>query len=238
VTPRRVAVLAPMTSELAPLRAPLRLRPAEGGLFAGACGSVAVVAAVAGVGTAAAARAAERVLAAGSVDHVFVVGVAGGIGSTAPVGALVAPERVLDVATGAFHHPTRIGVIPARGVLATADGILAPGAIARLADRGAIAVDMETSAVAAVCGARGLPWSVFRGISDRADDGGTDDAIFALLGADGRPNLPAVARFLVTRPHRIPQLVRLGIGTHRAARAAADALLQALRSGDLGADAR
>jgi adenosylhomocysteine nucleosidase len=227
-----------MTSELAPLRAPLRLRPGEGGLHTGACGSVAVVASLAGVGTAAAARATERVLAAGPVDHVFVVGVAGGIGPAAPVGALVAPERGLDVATGAVPHPTPFGVIPARGVLATADGILAPGAIARLAERGAIAVDMETSAVAAVCAAHGLPWTVFRGISDRADDGSTDEAIFGLLGADGRPNLPAVARFLVTRPHRIPQLVRLGIGTQRAARAAAEALLQALRSGDLGAEAR
>ena len=90
-----------MTAELAPLRRPLALRAREGGLFAGACGGTDVIATVAGVGTAAAARATERVLGAGPVAHVFVVGVAGGIGAGSPVGALVVPERVLDVATGA-----------------------------------------------------------------------------------------------------------------------------------------
>jgi adenosylhomocysteine nucleosidase len=231
VTLRRVAVLAPMPSELAPLRRPLALRPSGGGLFSGASGGVEIAAAIAGVGTAAAARAAERVLGAVAADHVLVVGVAGGIGAGSAVGALVVPERVLDVATGALHRPTPLGDVVPRGVLATADGILAQDAIARLAAGGAIAVDMETAAIAGVCEARGLPWSVFRGISDRADDGSTDAAIFALLGADGRPDLPAVARFLATKPHRIPQLVRLGIGTRRAAGTAAAALLQALRSG-------
>ena len=166
-----------------------------------------------GVGTAAAARATARALGAGPVAHVFVVGVAGGIGAGSPVGALVVPERVLDVATGAVLRPTPFGDVAPRGLLATADGILAQATIAELAARGAVAIDMETAAVAAACEARGVPWSVFRGISDRADDGQTDDAIFGLLGADGRPDPGAVARFLLTKPHRIPQLVRLGRGT-------------------------
>jgi nucleoside phosphorylase len=228
VTRRRVAVLAPMTAELAPLRRPLALRAREGGLFAGACGGVDVIAAVAGVGTAAAARATERVLDTGPVAHVFVVGVAGGIGAGSPVGALVVPERVLDLATGDVRRPTPFGDVAPHGLLATADGIVAQATIAELAARGAVAIDMETSAIGAACDARGVPWSVFRGISDRADDGQTDAAIFALLGADGRPDLGAVARFLVTKPHRIPQLVRLGRGTGRAARAAAAALTRAL----------
>ena len=224
----RVAVLAPMTVELAPLRRPLALRPRGDGLFDGACGRYEIVASLAGVGTAAAARATERVLGAGPVERVFVVGVAGGIGAGSPVGALVVPERVLDVATGALRRPTPAGDAAPRGLLATADGILAPRAIAELAARGAVAIDMETAAVGAACEAHGVPWSVFRGISDSADDGKTDDAIFGLLGADGRPDLPAVARFLLAKPHRIPQLVRLGIGTRRAAAAAAAALLRAL----------
>jgi adenosylhomocysteine nucleosidase len=228
VTRRLVAVLAPMAAELAPLRRPLALRARGDGLFAGTCPGADVVAVVAGVGTAAGARATERVLGTGPIAHVFVVGVAGGIGASSPVGALVVPERVLDVASGDVRRPTPCGEVPPRGLLATADGILAQPAIAELAARGAVAIDMETAAVGAACEARGVPWSVFRAISDRADDGETDAAIFGLLGADGRPDLAAVARFLVTKPHRVPQLVRLGRGTARAAGAAAAALTRAL----------
>jgi len=48
---------------------------------------------------------------------------------------------------------------------------------------------METSAIAAVCEGRHCPWSVFRAISDRADDGSSDTAVFGLAGPDGRPIL-------------------------------------------------
>ena len=87
---------------------------------------------------------------------------------------------------------------------------------------------METAAIAAVCERRGCPWSVFRAISDRADDGSTDAAIFGLAAPDGAPDVRAVARFLVTRPWRIPQLVRLGRGLARATQTAANAALRAL----------
>lgn len=221
-----------MPAELAPLRRPLALRRADGaGRFTGACGAVEVVAVLAGVGMSAAARATERVLEAGQVDHVLVVGIAGGIGAGVSIGDLVVPERVLDVATGAEHRPTPIGDVLPRGMLATADGgLFDPRAIARLAARGAVAIDMETAAVAAVCERRGCPWSVFRAISDRAGDGSTDAAILALLGPEGRPNPAAVARLLLTRPQRIPQLVRLAWGTRRAAGTAASAAVRVLGS--------
>jgi adenosylhomocysteine nucleosidase len=226
----RIAILAPMPPELAPLREPLRLRRAGPRLFAGAYGAIDVIATEGAVGTAAAAAAAERLLDAGA-GHLVVVGIAGGIGPSVAVGDLVVPERVLDVASGAELHPTPIGDVVPRGVLATADRLLPPAEIARIAGLGAIAIDMETAAAAAAFERRGRPWSVFRAVSDRADDGSTDAAIAALLGSDGRPDLAAVARFLLTRPHRIPQLVRLARGTNRAAATAAAALLAALRGG-------
>jgi adenosylhomocysteine nucleosidase len=228
---RRVALLAPMRPELRPLVRPLSLASAgsDAGFLRGAVGRVEVVAATTGIGTRAAARAVERLLDAAAVDHLVVVGVAGGIGPSVAVGDLVVPERVLDLATGAEHRPARIGDVAPRGTLATSDALLTdPAEAARLERRGVIAIDMETAAIAAVCARRGCPWSVFRAISDRADDGSTDAAVLDLAGADGSSDLLAVARFVATRPWRVPQLVRLARGMQRATRAAASAAVAAL----------
>jgi nucleoside phosphorylase len=227
----RVAILAPMPSELRPLRRPLGLRRSgDGGHFAGRVGGTEVVAALTGIGTRAGARAAERLLEAAAVDHLVVVGIAGGIGPSVAIGDVVVPERVLDLATGAELRPARLGERAPRGVLATSDALLSdPAAAARLAERGVIAIDMETAAVGAVCEGRGCPWSVFRAISDRADDGSTDAAVAALAGPDGNPRWSAVARFVLAQPWRIPQLVRLGRGLALSTRNAADAAVAALR---------
>jgi adenosylhomocysteine nucleosidase len=228
----RVAVLAPMPAELRPLLRPLSLRPlraASGARCAGSLGSIEIVAVTTGIGFERAARAVEAILDSERTDHLIVVGVAGGIGPSVAVGDLVVPEVVIDVASGAEYRPARLGAQAPRGLLASADGLLAePAAIARLAARGVVAIDMETAAIAAACERRGCPWSVFRAISDRADDGTTDDAIYRLAGPDGRPDLAAVCRFVATRPWRVPQLVRLAGGMTRAARRAAAACVEAL----------
>jgi adenosylhomocysteine nucleosidase len=228
----RIAILAPMPAELRPLVRPLALGPpGAGGLRAGSLGALDLVAGTTGIGTRAAARAAEQVLAASPVDHLVVVGVAGGIGPSVGIGDLVVPERVVDLASGAEHRPTGLGEEVPRGVLATSDALLSdPSEAARLARRGIVAIDMETAAIAAVCERRGCPWSVFRAISDRADDGSTDAVIVGLVGPDGRPDLAAVARLVVTRPWRLLQLVRLGRGMTRAAGAAAGACVRALEA--------
>jgi hypothetical protein len=226
---RRAALLAPMALELRPLvrLLALRARPGGEGRLVGSAGRVDVVAALAGIGPRAAARAAERLLDAEPLDHVVVVGVAGGVGAGAALGALVIPERVLDLATGAEHRPARLGSGAARGVLATADGLVAePRAVARLERQGVVAIDMETAAIAAVCEQRGVPWSVFRAISDRAGDPRVDPALLGLAGADGRPDLVAVARYLAARPWRIALLARLARDAGRAARTAAGAAVR------------
>ena len=231
---RRVAILAPMRSELQPLVRRLGLRRphvGQGGLWSGAVGLVEVVATITGVGTRAASRAAERILDSTAVEALFVVGVAGGIGPSVDIGDLVVPALVLDRTSEAVYRPHRIVGTEPRGTLATSDELLVdPHKAAQLEQQGVIAVDMETAAIAAVCERRGCPWSVFRAISDRADDGSTDAAIFGLAGADGSPNWPALLRFVLTRPGRIPQLARLARGLRLATRAAADAAVDALES--------
>jgi adenosylhomocysteine nucleosidase len=235
--PRRVALLAPMPSELQPLVRMLSLARGPVGPGAplagwvGRVGAVEVVAKTTGIGTARAERAAQQVLDAAPVDHLVVVGIAGGIGPGIGIGDLVVPERVLDLATGKEYRPHALGRAAPRGVLATSDVLLAePGAAARLEALGVVAIDMETAAIAAVCEGRGCPWSVFRAISDRADDGSTDAAILALAGPDGHPRPAAVARFLLTRPGRIPQLLRLARGLRRSTNAAAAAAVRALEA--------
>ena len=231
---QRIAILAPMPSELRPLVLPLGLarpRERETEFFWGATGRAEVVAALTGIGMRAGAQAAARILDATSPDHLIIVGIAGGIGGSVAVGDLIVPELVLNRDTGETYRPTSLGDPHPRGTLASSDALLeAPNEIERLKDQGVIAVDMETAAIAAVCNLRGCPWSVFRAISDRADDGTTDAAILGLADSKGNPKLAAVARFVLTRPHRIPQLVRLGRGARAATRTAAGAALAALES--------
>ncbi len=229
---RRVGVLAPMRHELRPLMRPLSLRrigPGADALYEGAVGRTQVVATITRMGTRAAAQAAERVLAAGAIDHMLVVGIAGGIGASVQLGDLVVPERVLDLASGAEHRPAGLGGAAPRGTLATADGLIVdPAFFEQLAQRGVIAIDMETSAVAAVCERRRCPWSVYRAISDRAGDPGVDSAVFGLATPDGGPDLAAIARFVLTRPWRLPKLVKLGRDMRGATQVAADAAVAAL----------
>jgi hypothetical protein len=89
---------------------------------------------------------------------------------------------------------------------------------------------METAAIAAVCERRGCAWSVFRAISDRAGDAAVDSDVLGLAGSDGAADLAALARFLLTRPWRIPGLVRLGRGMRLAANTAASAAVRALQT--------
>jgi adenosylhomocysteine nucleosidase len=91
-----------------------------------------------------------------------------------------------------------------------------------------VALDMETAAVAKVCDEHDVPWSVVRAISDRAGDGTVDGETVGLTHPDGRPNVSAVARYLVRHPDALPRLVRLGKGAKLAAARAAETAINAL----------
>lgn len=227
----RVALLAPMRQELAPLLRKLalrRVRAGERALYVGTAGAVEVVATKTGIGTAAAAATAEWLLDETRIDHAMVVGIAGAVDARQPIGALIAPEVVVDGVSGDEHRPVQLGELPARGRLVTWDRLVTEREeAAQLARAGVVGLDMETAAVARVCERRGCPWSVFRAISDRVTDGTTDPAVLALAGPDGAGNAAAVARYLLLRPWRIVRLARLARGTRRAADAAADAALRA-----------
>jgi adenosylhomocysteine nucleosidase len=219
-----------MPSEHAPLVRRLGLTRADDdptGPHRGRIAEMVLVADRTGIGTAGARDAARRMLEQEHVDHVMVVGIAGGVGATR-VGDLVVPEQVVDHATGRAYRPAPLGDHPVAGTIVTSDEFLVdPVVVARLVDEGVVALDMETAAVAEVCEASDVPWSVVRVISDLATDH-VDDSVLQLTNADGTPNTAAALRFVVTKPWRIPRLARLAKGATAAARAAADAAADAL----------
>jgi adenosylhomocysteine nucleosidase len=228
----RVALLAPMRQELAPLVRKLSLRRDTDsiGWHSGHVGALDVVARLTGIGTAAAARAAEALLAATPVDHVMVVGIAGGVDAEQPIGASIAPEIVVDGVSGREFRPTQLGALAPRGRLLTWDRLVTDlDEAAALRRSGVVGLDMETAAIAAVCERRGCPWSVFRAISDRVTDRSVDADVLSLAGSDGSGNPKALARYLLARPGRSIGLLRLARGTRRAANAAADAAIEACR---------
>ncbi len=220
-------MLAPMEPELQPLVRRLGLEP-DGDVHRGRHGDVEVVALLTLIGMAAATEATKLALEH-DVDWVMVVGVAGGVDHTIEIGSVVVPEVVVDRASGGRYQPSPAGDIAARGILSCGDDLITdPGRIAAMEAEGIVAVDMETAAVAAVCADHGVPWSGFRGISDFADGGLVDDAIFAMTKPDGTADPEAIGRYLDENPERRKVLEQLAHDADLATRGAADAAARAL----------
>lgn len=230
---RQVLVLAPMRSELRPVIRQIGGLPGTLGgqpVYVGSAGTSTVTAAMIGVGPDAARRATAQLLEALPADHVVVSGIAGGIAPDIPVGALVTPTDVEDLATGRRFAPATLGTPGRAGTIGTThELILDEARLAALVGRGIVALDMETAAVAEVCEAQGRPWSVFRVVSDRPQDGLLDHGVLELLQSDGTVDGRRALRYLATRPWRMPALVRLARDAGGAARQAAKAAIGALR---------
>lgn len=184
-----------------------------------------------GIGPERALAATRRLLVAGDVDHVVVSGIAGGLAPATSVGDLVVPDTVVDGPTGEAFAATPLGDVDPSGTIwmAGTDSYLdtdedRAGYVAA----GAVAVDMETAAIARACAEAGVPWTAFRAISDMAGDPSVGPVVMDLVDGDGRPRPLPVLQFLVTRPHRIPRLAQLGRDASRAARTAAEAAVAAI----------
>jgi nucleoside phosphorylase len=225
--PQRVGLLAPMPSEMKPLATALALQPdAKKDVYRGSIAGIELIATKTGIGTQRATDAAERLLDLADVDHVIVCGIAGGMGPS-KVGEVFFPEIVVDKATRTEYRSAPLGGVVPTGKLVTHDDFdMGPDEANALIGEGFIAVDMETSAVAAVCEKRAVPWSAVRAISDLV--GVTPGDVIDLANADGTPNIGASLKYLVTKPQRIPYLVKLGRDSVKAANAAAAGARQSL----------
>ena len=174
--------------------------------------------ACAGASTARARAAAERLAAAGATG-LLSFGVAGGLTPELPPGSLVLAEAVVEdgeprAASAGWHAAVLAvagpGLALRAGTLAGSDRPLTSAADKARLHRtsGALAVDMESHAVAAVAAARGLPFLALRAVADPADRS-IPAAALGAIGPDGRSRLGPVLAGLARRPWELPALLAL-----------------------------
>jgi len=230
---RPIAFICAMPMELEPLTRDLGLVETEVGghtVHTGKVGERDAVAIVTGMGTRLAAEGVERLLDAFDVDHLFVVGIAGAGMGDAEIGALVMPEVVVHGPSGREHRPTRLGDHDHAGHLWTNDELIddLDELVALHQERGVVALDMETAAIAHACEQRGVPWSVFRAISDRSSEGLVDAEVFQLSNLDNTPNHEKIAEYFAKHPEAVQKLQKMAADSTLAAETASAAAIAAV----------
>jgi adenosylhomocysteine nucleosidase len=161
-----------------------------------------------GVGAAAAERAARSLSDASALIS---TGYAGGLAAPAARGVIV-----VDTDSPEFEHALSRAV---RGRIADSQTMVAtPEARARLAAAtGAIAVDMESSAVARVAAERGIPFAAIRVVTD-----GPDDTLVIDWDRYRRPNgtirTTAAVLAALRTPRGMAELLRLWYSSREATR--------------------
>lgn len=147
------------------------------------------------------------------------LGLAGGLDPALATGAVLCPSTV-TTGKGVILplFPGRLGALAARdGRLLGLDRVvLDPAEKRRLGERhDAVAVDMETHAVARAGTAHGVAVAALRVIGDDASTALPSLAAEA-VDAEGRPDVGRVLRGLARRPGALPALVRAGRDSRRA----------------------
>ena len=213
-----VAALAAEARTLGPTQGRGGTLPrAEGGYTTLSGGMLLVVS---GIGQAAAAAAARRLIDAGAGALVS-WGLAGGLAPSLEAGTVCLPEEVIG--PDGIHYPTAGGwremLSPlvaahrrvARGSLLTSAQPLATAAAKAAAHRntGAVAVDMESSAVAKAARMHGLPFIAVRAIVDTA----ADEVPRAVSGASesGPVRIGRLFLGLIRSPADLVPLLRLAM---------------------------
>jgi adenosylhomocysteine nucleosidase len=167
--------------------------------------------------------AAARAIAAGATA-LLSFGLAGGLDPALRPGDIVVPSAVVsrDMTFNADAAlMAHIGCARSHRLLG-ADAIAADAATKQRLWRqtGAVAVDLESGAVARTTSAHGLPFAVLRAICDPAGRG-LPQAALAALDARGAIGLARVAGSVVAHPGQVPALLRLAADAAAARRALA-----------------
>jgi adenosylhomocysteine nucleosidase len=195
---------------------------------------------VSGMGLAAAAAAAQSLLDAGATALVS-WGLAGGLDPALPAGTICLPTLVISETGASFgtaHHWREAVAAAIASRRRVADGKLLsnPRAIVDVAGKaaafrhtGAVAVDMESSAVAEVAAQHRVPFLAVRVIVDAAGDAVPGAARALTAGGSGQVNIAHLLRGLAGTPGDIVPLLRLA----RRYRLATRALASVARSGVL-----
>jgi len=206
------------------------------GLYATRSGTLV---AVSGMGSAAAAGAARALVDAGAVSLVS-WGMAGGLDPALAAGTICLPKRVVS-ADGTASFATSAEWCAAVAAAAGRSGHVVSGpllagnsALAEVAAKaaafratGAVAVDMESLAIAAIAAAHALPFLAVRVIVDTALD--AVPAAVMSAAASGNVRISRIAAGLLRRPGDLLPLLRLA----KRYRAAMRALTAVAKSGAL-----
>ena len=194
-----------------------------------------------GIGHRRATEAARRALdSIPGAELVIGTGVVGALSGGLKPGDLVLSDRILtidgddqlseQVITVSESHLRAVGrslasagIAYSTGAILTSHRVLATGAEKRRAKEstGAIAVDMETAAIAAEAAARGLPFVAIRAVLDEVDD----EIVGAeMADADGNVRPLAATSYLIRNPAAMLKLPRMIRNLSRATASIADAL--------------
>lgn len=179
-----------------------------------------------------AAAAAQRLVDAGATA-LLSLGIAGALDPSLRPGAILIPATVVSRAQR--HSANRILAERLGGstwhVIVGADAVVpTPGQKVRLREQtGAVAIDMESGAVARVAAASGLPFAVLRAICDPAERVLPPAALIA-PDAKGSINGWRVCHSLVIRPRQLPNMIALAIDAAKARSALAAHIRRVRRS--------
>ncbi len=148
-------------------------------------------------------------------------GLAGGLHPKLRPGALVVPDVVLS-ADGHWptHPPLAAWLGQVGGAMFSGGAVIATAEEkqALFARTGAVAVDLESAAVAEAAGRHALPFAVLRAVCDPASRSLPRAALTA-LDANGQIRVGAVLRETARHPADVAALVILGTDAARARRA-------------------
>lgn len=174
----RIAILGAIKDEIAGIKQEMQitdiLRWQTGNAFVGEWQGVPIVLVRSGMGRDRARRALVKIAEKGYLREVISIGYAGALDSALQVGELVVADKVVHCETLKSYSVDEklISTIPEarRGMLLTVDNVVAtPPEKKVLREKySAVAVDMETSALAEEAEARHLPFASVRGITDTA----------------------------------------------------------------------
>jgi len=185
---------------------------------------------VTGVGPAAAAAGARRLLASGA-RALLSWGLAGALDPALEAGTLVLPNEVISpegrvlLTTADWRERVSEGIAASHvvcfGRLLTCREPLGSTAAKALAFRetGAVAADMESSAIAEVASAGRVPFLVVRAIVDTAQDAVPEVALSAAGVGQDRLRLGRLLATLARTPGELPALIRLARRYRSASRA-------------------
>ena len=215
---KRIAIIGAIKDEIAGIKQEMRiddiLRWPTGNAFVGEWQGVPIVLVRSGMGCDSAKLALEEIAGKYDLECVISIGYAGALDPALQVGELVVADQVVyDLTSKTYSLDEELigAMLEAhRGTLLTVDRVAAtPQEKKNLREKySAVAVDMETSALAEEAEARYLPFASVRAITDTADQELIDCS--HLVAEDGDVSKLKAGWHILTHPGDLKGMIDLG----------------------------